>query len=164
MDNNLLGKFKLTGIPLALRRAPQINVFFNIDANGILNVSTEDKTANVKNNITITNDKGRLCKDDIKKMMKEAESYEAEDDEVKKKVEAKNALENYAYNMKNTVKDKKFASKLNPDNKEKIKKAVNEAIEWLDRSQLADVDELEDKLKELEGICNLLLMLKIWSL
>lgn len=153
-DNNLLGKFELTGIPPAPRGVPQINVIFDIDANGILNVTAEDKTAGVKNKITITNDKGRMSKDEIERLVKEADKYKAEDEEVKKKVEAKNALENYAYNMRNTVRDEKFAGKLNPDDKQKIEKSVEETIEWLDRNQLAEVDELEDKLKELEGICN----------
>ncbi|XP_059635754.1 heat shock 70 kDa protein-like [Cornus florida] len=153
-DNNLLGKFELTGIPPAPRGVPQINVTFDIDANGILNVSAEDKTAGVKNRITITNDKGRLSKEDIEKMVQDAERYKAEDEEVKKKIDAKNALENYAYNMRNTVKDEKFGTELSPSDKEKIEKAVDEAIEWLEKNQLAEVDELEDKLKELEGICN----------
>ncbi|XP_030546972.2 heat shock 70 kDa protein [Rhodamnia argentea] len=153
-DNNLLGKFELAGIPPAPRGVPQINVCFDIDANGILNVSAEDKTAGVKNKITITNDKGRPSKDEIERMVKEAEQYKAEDEEVKKKVEAKNSLENYAYNMRNTVRDEKFASKLNPADKQKIEKSLDEAIEWLDRNQLAEVDEFEDKLKELEGLCN----------
>ncbi|XP_071723466.1 heat shock 70 kDa protein [Rutidosis leptorrhynchoides] len=153
-DNNLLGKFELTGIPPAPRGVPQINVCFDIDANGILNVSAEDKTAGVKNKITITNDKGRLSKEEIEKMVQDAEKYKAEDEEVKKKVEAKNTLENYAYNMRNTIKDEKFAGKLDPADKDKIEKAINETVEWLDGNQLAEVDELEDKLKELEGICN----------
>ncbi|KAA8542005.1 hypothetical protein F0562_023157 [Nyssa sinensis] len=153
-DNNLLGKFELTGIPPAPRGVPQIHVCFDIDANGILNVTAEDKTAGVKNKITITNDKGRLSKEEIEKMVKDAEQYKAEDEEVKKKVEAKNSLENYAYNMKNTVRDEKFAGKLDPAEKQKIEKAIDETIGWLDRNQLAEVDELEDKLKELEGLCN----------
>lgn len=152
-DNNLLGKFELTGIPPAPRGVPQINVCFDIDANGILNVSAEDKTAGVKNKITITNDKGRLTKEEIEKMVKEAEKYKSEDEEVKKKVEAKNALENYAYNMRNTVRDEKIAGKLDPADKEKIEKAVSDAIDWLEKNQLAEIDELEDKLKELEGLC-----------
>ncbi|RDX86255.1 Heat shock 70 kDa protein, partial [Mucuna pruriens] len=153
-DNNLLGKFELTGIPPAPRGVPQINVVFDIDANGILNVSAEDKTAGVKNKITITNDKGRLSKEEIEKMVKDAERYKAEDEEVKKKVEAKNSLENYAYNMRNTIRDEKIGGKLNPDEKQKIDKAVEEAIEWLEGNQLAEVEEFEDKQKELEGICN----------
>ncbi|KAM6602407.1 hypothetical protein CsatA_022016 [Cannabis sativa] len=153
-DNNLLGKFELTGIPPAPRGVPQINVCFDIDANGILNVSAEDKTAGVKNKITITNDKGRLSKEEIERLVQEAEKYKAEDEEVKKKVDAKNSLENYAYNMRNTIKDEKIAGQLDPADKQKIEKAVDEAIEWLDGNQLAEVDELEDKLKELEGVCN----------
>jgi len=153
-DNNLLGKFELKGIPPAPRGVPQINVCFDIDANGILNVSAEDKTAGVKNKITITNDKGRLSKEEIDKMVKDAEKYKAEDEEVKKKVEAKNTLENYAYNMRNTIKDEKIGANLSAADKQKIEKAVNETIEWLDRNQLAEVEEFEDKLKELEGLCN----------
>ncbi|KAM0960261.1 hypothetical protein ACFX2I_025242 [Malus domestica] len=153
-DNNLLGKFELTGIPPAPRGVPQINVCFDIDANGILNVSAEDKTAGVKNKITITNDKGRLSKEEIERMVQEAERYKAEDEEVKKKVDAKNSLENYAYNMRNTIKDEQIAGKLDPADKQKIEKAIDEAIEWLDRNQLAEVEEFEDKQKELEGLCN----------
>ncbi|XP_027330880.1 heat shock 70 kDa protein isoform X1 [Abrus precatorius] len=153
-DNNLLGKFELTGIPPAPRGVPQINVCFDIDANGILNVSAEDKTAGVKNKITITNDKGRLSKEEIEKMVKDAERYKAEDEEVKKKVEAKNSLENYAYNMRNTIRDEKIGGKLSPEEKQKIEKAVEDAIQWLEGNQLAEVDEFEDKQKELEGICN----------
>ncbi|KAL9369939.1 hypothetical protein Peur_041138 [Populus x canadensis] len=153
-DNNLLGTFELKGIPPAPRGVPQINVCFDIDANGILNVSAEDKASGVKNKITITNDKGRLGKDDIERMVQEAERYKAEDEKVKKKVEAKNALENYAYNMRNTMRDDKVGGKLDPADKQKIEKEIEETIDWLDRNQLAEVDEFEDKLKELEGLCN----------
>ncbi|XP_049365544.1 heat shock 70 kDa protein [Solanum verrucosum] len=153
-DNNLLGKFELKGIPPAPRGVPQINVCFDIDANGILNVSAEDKTAGVKNKITITNDKGRLSKEEIERMVEEAERYKSEDEAMKRKVEVKNALENYAYNMRNTVRDEKISGKLDPSEKQKIEKAVDETIEWLDRNQLAEVDEFEDKLKELEKLCN----------
>uniref|UniRef100_A0A1J3EQV4 Heat shock 70 kDa protein 5 n=1 Tax=Noccaea caerulescens TaxID=107243 RepID=A0A1J3EQV4_NOCCA len=153
-DNNLLGTFELKGIPPAPRGVPQINVCFDIDANGILNVSAEDKTAGVKNQITITNDKGRLSKEEIEKMVQDAEKYKAEDEQVKKKVEAKNSLENYAYNMRNTIKDEKLAQKLDQEDKQKIEKAIDETIEWIEGNQLAEVDEFEYKLKELEGICN----------
>jgi heat shock protein 1/8 len=151
-DNNLLGKFELSGIPPAPRGVPQINVCFDIDANGILNVSAEDKTAGVKNKITITNDKGRLSKDEIDKMVHEAEKYKEEDEEVKRRVDARNSLENYAYSIRNTAVG--GGGKLDPSDKDKIDKAVNDALEWLDRNQLAEVEELEDKLKELQGICN----------
>ncbi|KAJ6311721.1 hypothetical protein OIU77_013470 [Salix suchowensis] len=153
-DNNLLGKFELSGIPPAPRGVPQITVCFDIDANGILNVSAEDKTTGQKNKITITNDKGRLSKEEIEKMVQEAEKYKSEDEELKKKVEAKNALENYAYNMRNTVKDEKIGSQLSPADKKKIEDAIDQAIQWLDSNQLAEADEFEDKMKELEGICN----------
>ncbi|CAM0872519.1 unnamed protein product [Alopecurus aequalis] len=153
-DNNLLGKFELSGIPPAPRGVPQITVCFDIDANGILNVSAEDKTTGQKNKITITNDKGRLSKEDIEKMVQEAEKYKAEDEEHKKKVDSKNALENYAYNMRNTIKDDKIASKLPEADKNKIEEAIDGAISWLDNNQLAEADEFDDKMKELEGICN----------
>ncbi|CAN7014695.1 unnamed protein product [Brassica oleracea var. botrytis] len=131
-DNNLLGKFELSGIPPAPRGVPQITVCFDIDANGILNVSAEDKTTGQKNKITITNDKGRLSKDEIEKMVQEAEKYKSEDEEHKKKVEAKNALENYAYNMRNTIHDDKIGEKLPAADKKKIEDSVEEAIQWLD--------------------------------
>ncbi|KAK8280493.1 hypothetical protein V6Z12_D09G178800 [Gossypium hirsutum] len=153
-DNNLLGKFELSGIPPAPRGVPQITVCFDIDANGILNVSAEDKTTGQKNKITITNDKGRLSKEEIEKMVQEAEKYKSEDEEHKKKVDAKNALENYAYNMRNTVKDEKIGAKLAAADKKKVEDAIDEAIQWLDNNQLAESDEFEDKMKELESICN----------
>ena len=153
-DNNLLGKFELQGIPPSPRGVPQINVCFDIDANGILNVSAEDKSTGQKNKITITNDKGRLSKEEIERMVQEAEKYKAEDEEHKKKIEAKNGLENYAYNMKNTMNDENVGGKIDPDDKAKIMAAVEEAITWLDGNQTAEVDEFEDKQKELEGVCN----------
>jgi len=153
-DNNLLGKFELTGIPPAPRGVPQINVIFDIDANGILNVSAEDKTTGIKNKITITNDKGRLSSDEIERLVQEAEKYKAEDEAHKKKVDAKNGLENYAYNMKNTISDEKVADKIDPEDKKKIETAIEETINWLDNNQLAEIDEFEDKMKELEGLCN----------
>merc|ERR1712138_358490 len=129
-------------------------VAFDIDANGILNVSAEDKTTGIKNKITITNDKGRLSKEEIERMVQEAEKYKAEDEAHKKKVDAKNALENYAYNMKNTISDEKVAGKIEADDKKKIEDAIEETISWLDNNQLAELDEFEDKMKELEGLCN----------
>ncbi|GJP36150.1 hypothetical protein CLOM_g20670 [Closterium sp. NIES-68] len=153
-DNNLLGKFELSGIPPAPRGVPQITVMFDIDANGILNVSAEDKTTGRKDKITITNDKGRLSKGEIERLVQEAERYKEEDEQVKKKVEAKNSLENYTYNIRNTIRDEKVSSKLPADDTKKVEDAVTTTIEWLDQNQLAEVDEFEDKQKELEGVCS----------
>jgi L1 cell adhesion molecule like protein len=134
---------------------PQINVCFDIDANGILNVSAEDKTSGNKNNITITNDKGRLSKEEIERMVQEAEKYKEEDEAHKKKVEAKNSLENYTYNMRNTIRDDKVGGKLSEENKKKLENAVEETIQWLDSGdELHEPSEYENKQKELEGICN----------
>ncbi|KAL6326748.1 hypothetical protein AAG906_010923 [Vitis piasezkii] len=151
-DNNLLGKFELSGFAAAPRGVPKITVCFDIDSNGILNVSAEEQTTGQKNKITITNDKGRLSKEDIEKMMQEAEKYKSEDEMLKKKVEAKNALENYAYNVRSTVKDKKNEDKIAPLEKKKIEDAVEEVIQWMDSSQFAGADEFEDKLKKFEAI------------
>lgn len=153
-DNNLLGKFELSGIPPAPRGVPQISVAFDIDANGILNVSAEDKTTGKKNKITITNDKGRLSKEDIERMVQEAEKYKEEDEAHTKKIEAKNSLENYAYSMRNTINEEGVKDKIDAADKEKLETAINEAITWLDSNQMAEQDEFEDKMKELEGICN----------
>jgi len=151
-DNNLLGKFELTGIPPAPRGVPQIEVTFDIDANGILNVSAEDKTTGVKNKITITNDKGRLSKDQIEKMVREAEQYKADDEKNKGKVEAKNGLENYAYSLRNTIRDEKITDKLSSEDKDALNNAIDEATKWLDANQMAEKEEFEAKQKELEGV------------
>ncbi len=105
---NLLGKFELTGIPPAPRGVPQIEVTFDIDANGILNVSASDKSTGKLNKITITNDKGRLSKDEIERMVKEADQYKAEDEKQRERITAKNSLESYAFNIKSTLEDEKL--------------------------------------------------------
>eukprot|EP01121_Diplochlamys_sp_Union-15-3_P017626 TRINITY_DN6242_c0_g1_i6.p1 TRINITY_DN6242_c0_g1~~TRINITY_DN6242_c0_g1_i6.p1 ORF type:complete len:224 (-),score=75.26 TRINITY_DN6242_c0_g1_i6:40-684(-) len=153
-DNNLLGKFELSGIPPAPRGVPQIEVTYDIDANGILQVSALDTTTKKSNKITITNDKGRLSKEEIEKMVKDAEKFKNEDEKAKKKVEAKNQLENYAYTMRNTLKEEKVASQISEDDKKKINDAVDEAIKWLDSNQFADTDEYEAKFKTLESLCS----------
>ncbi|KAM7398640.1 hypothetical protein PAMA_006516 [Pampus argenteus] len=135
-DNNLLGKFELTGIPPAPRGVPQIEVTFDIDANGIMNVSAVDKSTGKENKITITNDKGRLSKEDIERMVQEAEKYKAEDDVQRDKVSSKNGLESYAFNMKSTVEDEKLAGKISDDDKQKILDKCNEVISWLDKNQV----------------------------
>uniref|UniRef100_A0A8C1RN97 Heat shock cognate 71 kDa protein n=1 Tax=Cyprinus carpio TaxID=7962 RepID=A0A8C1RN97_CYPCA len=153
-DNNLLGKFELTGIPPAPRGVPQIEVTFDIDANGILNVSAVDKSTGKENKITITNDKGRLSKEEIERMVQDADKYKAEDDLQREKIAAKNSLESYAFNMKNSVEDENLKGKISEDDKKKVIEKCNEAISWLENNQLADKEEYEHHLKELEKVCN----------
>ncbi|CAE6449033.1 unnamed protein product [Rhizoctonia solani] len=153
-DNNLLGKFELSGIPPAPRGVPQIEVTFDIDANGILNVSAADKTTGKSNRITITNDKGRLSKEEIERMVNEAEKYKKEDEEAAARITAKNALESYAYNLRNTLQDDKLADKFDGGDKAKLETAVNEAISWLDASQEASKEEYEGRQKDLEAVAN----------
>jgi len=153
-DNNLLGKFELTGIPPAPRGVPQIEVTFDIDANGILNVSAHDKSTGRQNKITITNDKGRLNKDDIERMVKEAEQYRADDDKQRDRIQAKNGLESYAFNMKSTVEDEKLKDKMSEGDRKIILDKCQDIIKWLDSNQLAEKEEFEHKLKEAEGVCN----------
>jgi len=153
-DNNLLGKFELSGIPPAPRGVPQIEVTFDIDANGILNVSAVEKGTGKSSKITITNDKGRLSKDDIERMVRDAEKYKAEDEKNRERIDAKNGLENYAYSLRNTMNDPQVGEKLQQADKDALTKAVEEAIKWLDSNQTAEKDEFEHKQKELEGIAN----------
>ncbi|ESO08048.1 hypothetical protein HELRODRAFT_186840 [Helobdella robusta] len=152
-DNNLLGKFELSGIPPAPRGVPQIEVTFDIDANGIMHVSAVDKSTGRENKITITNDKGRLSKDEIEKMVKEAERYKDEDEKQRERISAKNALEGYAFNMKATVDDEKLKDKISESDKKLVIDKCNEIIKWMDSNQLAEKDEFEHKQKELEKVC-----------
>nr|ACG60422.1 heat shock protein 70-1 [Tetranychus cinnabarinus] len=153
-DNNLLGKFELSGIPPAPRGVPQIEVTFDIDANGILNVSAVDKSTGRENKITITNDKGRLSKEQIEKMVHEAEKYKEDDEKVKDRVSAKNALESYCFSMRSTMEEPSVGSKISEDDKKKIMDKVDEVIKWLDANQLAEKEEFEHKQKELQDVCN----------
>jgi len=157
-DNNMLGKFHLDGVPPAPRGVPQIEVTFDIDANGILNVSAQDKSTGKVNQITITNEKGRLSQSEIDRMVSEAETYKAEDEANKGKVEAKNGLENYCFTMRNTLQEEKLKEKFEGGDKEAIEKAVQDALDWLDKNQLAEKDEFEAKQKELEGVVNPIMM------
>ena len=154
-DNHLLGKFDLTGIPPAPRGVPQIEVTFEIDVNGILKVSAEDKGTGNKNNIVINNNQNRLSPEDIERMIKDAEKFADEDKKVKEKVESKNELESYVYSLKNQVNDKeKAGGKLSEDEKKTILDAVEEKIKWLETNSNADVDEFKAQKKELEEIVN----------
>lgn len=153
-DNNLLGKFELAGIPPAPRGVPQIEVTFDIDANGILNVTALEKSTNKENKITITNDKGRLSKEDIERMVNEAEKYRNEDEKQKETISAKNALESYCFNMKATMEDDKLKDKITEAEKKTILDKCNDTIKWLDGNQLAEKEEYEHRQKEFEGVCN----------
>ncbi|KAG2172131.1 hypothetical protein INT44_006600, partial [Umbelopsis vinacea] len=153
-DNNILGKFELTGIPPAPRGVPQVEVTFDVDANGILNVSALDKTTGKSNKITITNDKGRLSKEDIERMVSEAEKYKAEDEAAAARIAAKNGLESYAYNLRNTLQDENVGGKLEADDKTKLNETVDEAIKWLDENQEASTEEFEARQKEVEAVAN----------
>jgi len=154
-DNNLLGKFELGGIPPAPRGVPQVEVTFDIDANGVLNVTAEDKGASGKKaNITITNDKGRLSKDDIERMVREAEQFAEEDKQAKEKIDAKNGLESYCYSMKNTIGEDKFKEACSEDDKKTIDDKLNEVMAWLDTAEHAEKEEFESMQKDLEAVCN----------
>jgi L1 cell adhesion molecule like protein len=160
-DNNLLGKFELTGIPPAPRGVPQIEVTFDIDANGILNVTAEDKSTGKSGNITITNDKGRLSKDDIEQMIKEAEKYAEEDKQNKERIEAKNGLENYVYSLKNTLSEEKVTEKMDQSDMDTINDLVTKTIEWLDNEGSEDgvsKETYEEKQKEVEEVVSPIMM------
>jgi len=154
-DNNLLGKFELGGIPPAPRGVPQIEVTFDIDANGVLNVTAEDKGASGKRaNITITNDKGRLSKDDIDRMVREAEQYAEEDKDAKERIDAKNSLESYCYQMKNTISEEKFKSAVSEEDVTALTSKVDEVMAWLDTAENATKEEFDSMQKDLESVAN----------
>ncbi|XP_017238302.2 luminal-binding protein 5 [Daucus carota subsp. sativus] len=154
-DCRSLGKFELTGIAPAPRGVPQIEVTFEVDANGILNVKAEDKASGKSEKITITNDKGRLSQEEIERMVHEAEEFQEEDNKLKEKIDSRNKLETYVYNMKNQINDKdKLADKLESAEKEKIEEALKEALEWLDDNQSGEKEDYDEKLREVEAVCN----------
>ncbi|VDO92826.1 unnamed protein product [Soboliphyme baturini] len=152
-DNHLLGKFDLTGIPPAPRGVPQIEVTFEIDVNGILHVTAEDKGTGNKNDITITSDHNRLKQEDIERMINDAEKFAEEDKKVKEQAEARNELESFVYSLKNQVGDKeKLGAKLSAKDKETIESAIEEKIKWLDENKSASTEEMKNQKKELEEI------------
>lgn len=151
-DNNILGKFQLDGIPPAPRGVPQIEVTFDLDVNGVLNVNAADKAGGKSNKITITNDKGRLSKDDIERMVNEAERYKEEDAKHKKKIDARNGFENYVYSVKNSTSEPGLKDKLTDSDRAKIEDACKSALEWLETSAGSDAEQYEAEQKKLEGI------------
>merc|ERR1711874_421483 len=153
-DNHLLGKFDLTGIPPAPRGTPQIEVTFDVDASGILNVSAVEKGSGRSERITITNDQGRLSKEEIDRMVDESEKFKADDEKQKERIDAKNGLESYCFNIKSSIEDSNIKDKLSESEKNMVTDKCNEAIEWLERNQMAEVEEFKDKKKELENIFN----------
>ena len=152
--NHRLGQFNLTGIPPAPRGTPQIEVTFDIDANGILNVSAVEKAGGRSERITITNDQGRLSKEEIDRMVEESEKFKADDEKQKERIDAKNGLESYCFNIKSTVEDSNIKDKLDESERKMIIDKCKEAIEWLERNQTAEVEEFKDKQKELESTFN----------
>lgn len=153
-DCNLLGKFHLDGIPPMPRGVPQIEVTFEMDAHGILNVRAAEKSTGKENKITITNDKGRLSTEEVERMVAEAEKYKAEDDENRKRIEAKNGFENYIFSMKSALSEESLASKISEDEKKDIEERLDSALSWLDSNPVAKAEEYIEKQKEVEGFVN----------
>jgi len=157
-DNNLLGKFHLDGIPPMPRGVPQIEVCYDIDANGILNVSAVEKSTGKENKITITNDKGRLTKEEVDRMVAEAEKYKQEDEAQKGKIESKNGLENYCFSMRNSIEEEKIKAALSEEDKKTIDDKITETLKWLEEHQEGEKEEYDEKQKELEGVANPIMM------
>jgi len=152
MHNHQLGQFTLTGIPPAPRGTPQIEVTFDVDANGILNVSAVEKAGGKAEKITITNEKGRLSKEEIEKMVEESEKFKAEDEKQKERVDAKNHLESYCFNVKSSLEETATKDKLSEQEKRSVLEKCNETMAWLDSNQTAEIDEFKEKQTELEKL------------
>lgn len=154
-DNHQLGKFDLTGIPPAARGVPQIEVTFEIDENSILTVTGVEKGVGKAETISITNDKGRLTKEEIEQMISDAEKFADEDKAIKERIDAKHSLQNYIYTMRNTIEDKdKLADKLSEDDKSSIQDAITEAEDWLNSNDDADKDAIEKTMKDMQSVCD----------
>merc|ERR1712216_974721 len=146
--------FELTGIPPAPRGVPQIEVTFEIDANGILQVSAEDKGTGKAEKITITAEKGRLSEEEIERMVKEAEEFAEEDKKVKERIDARNGLESYLYNLKNTLDDDEKADNISAEDKKELQDIVDETLDWMDENPEAEKEDYDGKQKEVENIAN----------
>merc|ERR1712151_1370308 len=155
-DNHLLGQFELKGIPPAPRGVPQIEASFEVDANGILQVGAEDKGTGKAEKITITAEKGRLSEEEIERMVQEAEEFAEEDKRVKDRIDARNGLESYVYNLKNTLDDdeKGLADKLSPEDKKELQDMIDETLDWMDENPEAEKEDYDEKQKEVENISN----------
>lgn len=152
--NNQLGRFDLSGIPPAPRGVPKIEVSFDVDTNGILNVSAKDQSTGKSNNITITNDKGRLSKADIDRMVADARKYKEEDERQRETIAARNSLENYAFSVKHAVEDSSAESKLCSAEIDTAKSKAIEVIDWLDRNSLAEKEEYQEKEQDMQRVCS----------
>jgi len=152
--NHRLGQFNLTGIPPAPRGTPQIEVTFDVDANGILNVSAVEKAGGKMEKITITNDKGRLSKEEIDRMVEESETFKVDDQKQKERIDTKNGLESYCFNMKSTIEEANIKEKIPESDRDMIVSKCNETISWLEGNQMAEVEEFKDKQNELEASFN----------
>jgi len=153
-DNHKLGSFDLTGIPPAPKGVPCIEVTFEVDANGVLNVAACDKSTGNQNKITITNDKGRLSKDEIEKMVSDAEKFKADDDAQRNKMDARIALETYCFNMKSTIEERNVRDKLSKPDLRLVENACDEALRWIDANRQVDVEKVVERQKEVEAACN----------
>ena len=153
-DNNKLGEFNLNGIPPMPRGIPQIEITYDVDANGILNVSAVEKSSGKSEKITVTNDKGRLSKEDVDRMVAEAEKFKEEDKQAREKVDARNSLESYAYQVKNSLTDEKLKDKFTEEDKTTVNEKADEVITWLDNNHDASKEEYDAKYKELETLFN----------
>ena len=151
-DNHLLGTFDLHDIAPAPRGVPQIEVTFDVDVNGILNVKAEDKASGKSKGITITSDKGRLSQEEIDRMIREAEESAEEDKMLKARAESRNSLENYVYSLRNTIKDEEKAEHLSEEDKEKIEEVVKDAIQWLEDNPTADKEDMDEQYRAVEKI------------
>merc|ERR1712038_312154 len=152
-SNRLLGQFELSGIPPAPRGVPKIEVSFDVDVNGILSISASDQASGASKSITITSEKGRLSEDEIERMVREAEEFAEQDKAEKEKIEARNQLEAYLYNLKNSVSDQ-LQGMLDEDDKEQLNQSVEDALVWLEDNPAAEKDEYDSKQKEVEGVAN----------
>lgn len=151
-NNNHLGAFELTGIPPAPRGVPQIEVTFEVDANGILQVSATDKGTGKQQGITIDSEKGRLSEEEIQRLVREAEEFEEEDREIKERIDSRNSLEGFVYNTRSSLGGEELQGRLSPDDADSLQEAVDEALEWLEDNQEAGAEEYKEKKRELEAI------------